>query len=121
MLPAQLGLVRREAAAPLGRGAHARHRGRYDWVVPVVCSETIADLIPNSELVIFEGVGHSPQFEERELLQQTIREFMHRAVPVAKGAEVMTTYVVIGAGAIGGTLGAHAARAGHDVLVLRRR
>lgn len=29
----------------------------------------------------------------------------------------MTQYVVIGAGAIGGTLGAHMARAGHDVLL----
>lgn len=57
--------------------------GRYDWVVPVSCSETIAELAPNSELVIFEESGHSPQFEERELFQQTIRDFMHRAVPVA--------------------------------------
>lgn len=60
--------------------------GRYDWVTPVSCSETIARLVPNAELVVFESSGHSPQKEERDLFQQTIRDFMHRAVPVTAGA-----------------------------------
>ena len=59
--------------------------GRYDWVTPVSCSETIARLVPNAELVIFENSGHSPQNEERDLFQRTIRDFMHRAVPVTAG------------------------------------
>ena len=60
--------------------------GRHDWVTPVSCSETISRLVPNAELVIFEKSGHSPQKEERELFQQVIRSFMHRAVPVGARA-----------------------------------
>lgn len=55
--------------------------GRRDWVTPVSSSETIARLIPNAELVIFEKSGHSPQKEEREKFQQVIRDFVDRAVP----------------------------------------
>ena len=43
--------------------------GRADWVTPVSSSETIASLMPNAELVVFENSGHSPQVEERELFQ----------------------------------------------------
>ena len=57
-----------------------------DWVTPVSSSETIATLMPNAELVVFERSGHSPQVEERELFQQTIREFVDRAVPVGTPA-----------------------------------
>ena len=60
--------------------------GRRDWVTPVSSSETIAKLMPNAELVVFEKSGHSPQNEERELFQQTIREFIDRAVPVGTPA-----------------------------------
>lgn len=56
--------------------------GRHDWVTPVSSSETIAELVPNAELVIFENSGHSPQTEEREAFQQVLRDFMHRAVPL---------------------------------------
>jgi proline iminopeptidase len=57
--------------------------GRTDWVTPVSASETIASLIPNSKLVIFEESGHSPQFEQAELFQQTMRDFLADAVPEA--------------------------------------
>lgn len=57
--------------------------GRGDWVTPVSASETIARLIPDAELVVFEKSGHSPQVEEREKFQQTLRDFLARAVPVA--------------------------------------
>jgi proline iminopeptidase len=57
--------------------------GRADWVTPVSASETIASLIPNSKLVIFEESGHSPQFEEAGLFQQTMRQFLADAVPKA--------------------------------------
>jgi proline iminopeptidase len=50
--------------------------GRTDWVTPVSSAETIASLIPNSELVIFENSGHSPQHEEFELFQKTMRDFL---------------------------------------------
>jgi len=53
--------------------------GRYDWITPVAASETIADLIPNSELVIFEQSGHAPQLEEPEKFQKTVRDIFDRA------------------------------------------
>jgi proline iminopeptidase len=57
--------------------------GRTDWVTPVSSAETIAALIPNAKLVVFEKSGHSPQFEEAELFQQTMRDFLAEAVPEA--------------------------------------
>jgi len=60
--------------------------GRHDWITPVSCSQTIADLIPGSELVIFEKSGHSPQVEEAELFQKVVREFLARAVEGAPSA-----------------------------------
>lgn len=50
--------------------------GRTDWITPVECSETIATLVPNSRLVIFEKSGHSPQIEEAEAWTRTVREFL---------------------------------------------
>jgi proline iminopeptidase len=54
--------------------------GRDDWITPVASSETIASLIPNAKLVVFEKSGHSPQIEERELWLQVVREFLHEAL-----------------------------------------
>jgi proline iminopeptidase len=50
--------------------------GRTDWITPVSCSETIAELIPDSRLVVFERSGHSPQIEEAEGWTRTVREFL---------------------------------------------
>ncbi|GAA1311817.1 hypothetical protein Psi02_72210 [Planotetraspora silvatica] len=50
--------------------------GRHDWVTQVSSSETIASLIPKSKLV-----RRSPQFEEAELFQQTMRDFLAEALP----------------------------------------
>jgi proline iminopeptidase len=50
--------------------------GRTDWVTPVASAETIASLMPNAELVVFEKSGHSPQMEEAELFQATMRRFL---------------------------------------------
>jgi proline iminopeptidase len=55
--------------------------GRADWVTQVSSSEKIASLIPNSKLVIFEKSGHSPQFEEADLFQKTMRDFIAEALP----------------------------------------
>lgn len=52
--------------------------GRYDWVTPVSCSQTIANLLPQSELVIFENSGHSPQVEEHDAWFATVRDFLDR-------------------------------------------
>lgn len=55
--------------------------GRDDWITPVSCSETITDLIPKAELVVFEESGHSPQVEEAPRFQKVIREFLNRSFP----------------------------------------
>lgn len=60
--------------------------GRRDWVTPVSSSETIASLIPGAELVVFERSGHSPQTEEPELFQQTLRRFLERVEPAVEVA-----------------------------------
>jgi proline iminopeptidase len=54
--------------------------GRHDWITPVSCSETIAGLVPNAELVVFEKSGHSPQVEEADLFESTVREFLKNAL-----------------------------------------
>jgi proline iminopeptidase len=56
--------------------------GRADWVTPVASAETIAALIPRSRLVVFEKSGHSPQFEEAELFQKVMRDFLAEEVGV---------------------------------------
>ena len=50
--------------------------GRADWVTPVSSAQTIASLIPNAKLVVFEKSGHSPQVEEFDLFQQVMRDFL---------------------------------------------
>lgn len=55
--------------------------GRTDWVTPVSAAQKIADLLPRSQLVVFERSGHSPQIEEAELFQQVMRSFLLGAVP----------------------------------------
>jgi len=50
--------------------------GRTDWVTPVSYAETIAELVPNSTLVVFEKSGHSPQIEEFDLFQEVMRDFL---------------------------------------------
>ncbi|TDD20572.1 alpha/beta hydrolase [Nonomuraea diastatica] len=52
--------------------------GRHDWITPVECSETIAALIPGAELRVFDRSGHSPQVEEAELWEATVRDFLRR-------------------------------------------
>jgi proline iminopeptidase len=59
--------------------------GRHDWVTPVAMSETIAALIPGSQLVIFEKSGHSPPSDEPELFQRVVRDFLAEVAPEASG------------------------------------
>lgn len=55
--------------------------GRTDWITPVSCSQTIADLVPGSRLSIFERSGHSPQIEEADKWTQVVRSFLHEVYP----------------------------------------
>ena len=57
--------------------------GRHDWVTPVASSETIAALIPDSQLVIFEKSGHSPPSDEPELFRRVVRDFLAEVAPEA--------------------------------------
>jgi proline iminopeptidase len=50
--------------------------GIADWVTPVEYAKTIASLIPNSKLVVFEESGHSPQIEEFGKFQAVMRDFL---------------------------------------------
>jgi hypothetical protein len=50
--------------------------GRTDWVTTVAAADTIASLIPNAKLVVFEKSGHSPQIEEFDLFQKVMRDFL---------------------------------------------
>jgi proline iminopeptidase len=43
-------------------------------------AETIASLIPDSRLVIFEKSGHSPQIEEAGKFEAVVREFLHEVL-----------------------------------------
>jgi proline iminopeptidase len=54
--------------------------GRTDWITPVSSAETIASLIPDSRLVIFEKSGHSPQIEEAGRFEAVVREFLHEVL-----------------------------------------
>lgn len=51
--------------------------GRHDWITPVDASERIVANVPDGRLVIFEKSGHSPQIEEVELWEKTVRDFLH--------------------------------------------
>ncbi|MBB5293473.1 alpha/beta fold hydrolase [Deinococcus metallilatus] len=55
--------------------------GRHDWITPLEASEELAAALPQSELVVFEHSGHSPQLEERERYLTVVRDFLARHVP----------------------------------------
>ena len=50
--------------------------GRHDWIIPMEAPEAMHSLLPNSRLVIFENSGHSPQIEEVDLWEETVRQFL---------------------------------------------
>jgi proline iminopeptidase len=50
--------------------------GRHDWIIPVEAAEELASLYPRARLVIFENSGHSPQIEEVDAWEQTVRQFL---------------------------------------------
>lgn len=54
--------------------------GRTDWITPVAASETLAALIPNAELTVFERSGHSPQIEQAQEWTARVRDFLSEHV-----------------------------------------
>lgn len=52
--------------------------GRHDWITPLEASEELASALPNSELVVFEHSGHSPQLEETDRYLSVVRDFLTR-------------------------------------------
>ena len=54
--------------------------GRHDWITPLEASEELAEVLPNSELVVFENSGHSPQLEEKGRYLNVVRDFLTRHV-----------------------------------------
>ena len=53
--------------------------GRYDFITGPGMAEDIAGRIPGAQLVVFEGSGHMPFFEEPDRCQAVIRAFIERA------------------------------------------
>ena len=53
--------------------------GRHDWITPVAASERIVSVLPHARLAVFERSGHSPQIEEADLWERTVRDFLHDA------------------------------------------
>lgn len=49
--------------------------GRHDWITPPEASEEIADLLPDSRLVVFEESGHSPNLDQQDQFLTRVREF----------------------------------------------
>jgi proline iminopeptidase len=54
--------------------------GRYDYVTPLHFSEEMDREIPDSQLVIFEHSGHSPQVEETDKFREVVQDFLQARV-----------------------------------------
>ena len=52
--------------------------GRHDWITPLEASQELVAGLAQSELVIFEHSGHSPQIEESERFLSVVRDFLVR-------------------------------------------
>lgn len=52
--------------------------GKNDRLIPVVYGSTFQSLIPGSQLVILEGTGHMPMFEQADIWAQHISTFLHQ-------------------------------------------
>ena len=55
--------------------------GSEDAITPPHLSKDIAELIPDAELVTFEGCGHTSPFERHEEVSSYIRKFAERVLP----------------------------------------
>lgn len=50
--------------------------GRQDRIVPLICGEQYAEILPNATLKIVEGCGHSPNIEKPDEFVGIVREFL---------------------------------------------
>ena len=50
--------------------------GRYDWITPASFAEELHDLLPNSQLEIFENSGHMLHRDEPERFKKVITDFL---------------------------------------------
>ena len=57
--------------------------GRDDRIVPPICGEQYARLLPNATLRVLDGCGHSPQLEQPEEFVRIVGEFL--AAPASLG------------------------------------
>ncbi|WP_420093191.1 alpha/beta fold hydrolase [Mycolicibacterium sphagni] len=55
--------------------------GDHDVLTPVVYSEEMADVLPDSDLLIVGGAGHLVQLEQPELINDALVELVERATP----------------------------------------
>jgi len=50
--------------------------GDKDWVVPLSHARMLLEGIPDSQLEVFKGCGHSPQLEEKSRFEKLVRDFL---------------------------------------------
>lgn len=55
--------------------------GDHDVLTPVVHSEEMAAVLPNSELVVVPGAGHLVQLEQPEVINEALVRLVERATP----------------------------------------
>jgi pimeloyl-ACP methyl ester carboxylesterase len=58
--------------------------GRQDQIVPVICGEQYARLLPNATLRVIEGCGHSPMIERPDDFLARVRAFLSQTDPAAQ-------------------------------------
>lgn len=56
--------------------------GELDYLLPVICSEELRDVIPGAELVVFEGAGHLASMESSDEFNRVTLDWLHANVPV---------------------------------------
>jgi pimeloyl-ACP methyl ester carboxylesterase len=55
--------------------------GQNDRLIPAVYGNTFQSLIPGAQLVMLDGTGHMPMFEQAETWAQHIGDFLHQEEP----------------------------------------
>jgi len=53
--------------------------GREDRIVPAICGEQYARLLPNATLKVIEGCGHSPNIERPDEFVRLLGDFLSPA------------------------------------------
>jgi pimeloyl-ACP methyl ester carboxylesterase len=50
--------------------------GEHDGVVPLAVGRRLADLLPDAELAVVPGAGHSPMWDRPEAFNRLVTEFL---------------------------------------------